>query len=189
MTLRIAALTAALLIWAPVCGAQTAPSAFTVTARACVPQENRRAKKQQELVEVQAKKHRLQNAIAAFEEGLLAQQNIEGMGQLHSVMGGTAGVAKVTKAMSDTFLELTQSASPLIKKTYDAFDVLVAGGAAVYEGNAMSATASGFDTMQTGSEAYIEHLKSQKRRAILPQTPETPGKIATAVGMADDLSR
>jgi hypothetical protein len=190
MSIRIASLTAALLMSAPVCGAQTAPFVFTATeSRTCVPQENRRAKKQQELVEVQAKRNQLQNAIAAFEEGILAQQHIEGMGQLHAVMGGSAGVARVTKAMSDTFLELTQSASPLIKKTYDAFDALVATGTAVYQGDPMNATASGFDTAQKGNTAYISYRRSQDPLAILPQAAETPGRIASAVRMTDDLSR
>jgi hypothetical protein len=193
MSVRIAALTAALLALASVSSAQTAGPVFTASqSRACVPQENRRAKKQSELAEIQARAYRIQGAIAALEEGILLQQNIEGQGQLHAALGGTAGLARVTKAMSDTFLNLTQDYSPaagVVKKTYDAFDALVSAGAGAFAGDGVKTTAQGLDTVQKGTEAYIGYLRLQDGHVILPQTPETPKRVAAAVRMADDLRR
>jgi hypothetical protein len=183
----------AVLAFASVSGAQTSGQVFTRNdSKACMPHENRRAKKQQELVEIQARMTRLQGAVAAFEEGILLQQAVGNDGQWDAMKAGGAAFAKVTKAMSDTFLELTQDYSPqtrVVKKAYDAFDALVGAGTGLYEGNGVKTTEKGLDTVQKGTEAYIQYLRVQDPLAILPQKPRTPGVLGSAVKSADDLRR
>jgi hypothetical protein len=190
MSVRIAALTAAVLTIGSVSSAQTARTPFSATeSRACRGADTDYAKKREELVRTQTRISNSMMAIADLRDGQARQEQIEFMGKLHSGMGGIAGAAKVTKAMSDTFLDLTQAAAPHVKKAYDAFDALVAGGVWLWDGNGAQGAASGFESVQKAGEAYDEYLKRQKGMIIRPGRPTTPGVVGSALKGADDLRR
>jgi cell division protein FtsB len=170
--------------------AQTARAPFSAKeSQACRSLDSDRAKKQEELGRIQTRISNLMAAMTQLREGQARQEQIASLGKLQAGMGGTAGVAKVTKAFSDAFLEITQPAAPMVKKAYDAVDAMTAAGIAFYQGNAVKGSAGALDGGQKGMEAYIQYVDLQNPKTILPQNPKTPGLAASVLKTAERLDQ
>jgi hypothetical protein len=189
MSNRVVAVAAAFLMSASVSAAQT-PSAFAISGtQVCAPTQNDNLKKREELVKVQAKIWNLIGAVDELRNGITYQQQVESLGKLQAVMAGTFSAARVTKAMSDTVLNIAQPIAPHVKKAYDAADAGVAAYFALSDGKGMQASAKGLSAVQSAGEANDQYLKSQKGMVIRPGKMKTPGVVSSAVKITDDLRR
>ena len=167
--------------------AQTPRVAFSAKeSKACRSFDSDRAKKQEELGRIKTRISNLMAAMTQLREGQARQEQIASLGKLQAGMAGTFAGAKVTKAFSDAFLEITQPVAPMIKKAYDAADAAVAAGNALfYERNVVQASAGAFDAGQKAMEWRIQNKALQNPNATLPQSPQAAGLVGSVLKTAE----
>ena len=118
------------------------------SARGCRPDMAKAARQQEELRRVQDRIGRLFNSIAGLRgEGLALQEQVAFERRIHATLGGIAGVAKVTKAMSDMFLTVAGDATwatKVVKRQYDRLETQIGSTYGYMQGDNTKATAKGF---------------------------------------------
>jgi hypothetical protein len=115
------------------------------------------ARHQAELRRVQDRIGRLFNSVAVLREGIALQEQVALEGRIHASLGGTAGVAKVTKAMSDMFLTIAGDATwatKVVKRQYDRLETQIGATYGYLDGDNTKATAKGLGLVSNYTKGH-----------------------------------